>query len=105
MLNQKKKKEPERRRPEWATALCEALVATKKVCRDKASWALCRDRLFLVATGCASQAHDRACVHETTQYTRAIENSWLHVATGFSCRDKAGAGTRRPGSRQGSFLL
>ena len=33
----KKKKEMERRRPEWATAHCEALVATEKVCHNRAS--------------------------------------------------------------------
>ena len=56
MLNQqkkKKKKELERRRPEWAIAHCEALVATEKVCRDRASWVLCRNKIFLVAIGCA----------------------------------------------------
>ena len=33
-------------------------IVTEKVCRDRASWALCRNRLFLVETGCAGQAHD-----------------------------------------------
>ena len=40
--------------PEWATAHFLVSVVIKKVCRDKASRALCRDRLFLVMTGCAS---------------------------------------------------
>ena len=95
----------ERRRPKWATAHCEALVAIEEVYRDRASWALCRDRLFLVAKGCAGQAHDRAC--ELTkglrgQLERARDrNSRPRVATGVLCRDKAGVGTGRPRSRQG----
>ena len=61
----KKKMELEGRRPEWATAHCEASVMTEKVYRDRASWALCRDRLFLVPTRRAGQVHDRAYVRTT----------------------------------------
>ena len=62
--------ELERRRPEWATTHCEASVTTEKVYRDTASWALCCDRLFLVATRRAGQVHDRAYVRTTGLHGR-----------------------------------
>ena len=64
-IEQRKKMELECRRPVWATAHCEASVATEKFYCDRASWALCRDRLFLVTTGCAGKAHDRARARAT----------------------------------------
>ena len=104
MLNQQKKEEPERRRPEWVIAHCKASVDTEKVYRDRASWVPCHDKLFLVATGCAGQAHDQACVHTTSlrvplghALNSAMRvqdrNSQLHVATGFLCYGRARAGT------------
>ena len=76
---------------------------TEKVCRDKASWALCRNRLFLFATGCTGQAHEQTCVCATglrgrlgrTHDSVARECdifSQPHVTTGFLCRNRVRAG-------------
>ena len=80
-----------------ATAHCEASVVTEKVCRNRASWALCRDILFLVAIGCIGQAHNRACEHATSlrgqQGRVSDKNSRPRVMIGVLHYDKAGVGT------------
>ena len=64
---------------------------------------LCHDRLFLVAIGCAGQAHDWSRVRATGLRgwlgRMRDRNSQPRVATRVLCQDKAGAGTGRPRSR------
>ena len=107
--------------PKWATAHFKGSIVTEKVCRDRASWMLCRDRLFLAATGCVGQVHDQACVRtiglhgrrdarataqraRTTEILNSVSRQKLCVATGLGLglddqgRDRVPLGT---GSRLG----
>ena len=87
--------------PEWATAHFLVSVVTEKVCRDWALWALCRNRLFFVATGRAGKAHDRACASATV---RARQGFSAPRRDRILCLNRVGLGLGDQGHDRGSLL-